>query len=137
MYLTDLKLPKPQRLFQLFERDCGVCVFAELAEVSREELLQDLPLAHLGTVSVDGWTEWLERKGRVVLRRQECPDDIVPCAHLVGWCDTDFHWIYRDAEGDLHDPSPVFTAMPADDPRMKSIAFYPLKVLTLSISRRE
>jgi hypothetical protein len=135
MFCGEFKLPKPQRLCQRFERDCGVCVFAELAGVSREEILRDLPQAHLGTVSVDAWTEWLEKKGWAVLRQQECPDDIVPCAHLVGRSNTDFHWIFRDAEGDVHDPSPVFTAMPADDPRMKSITFYPLKVLTLSISR--
>lgn len=134
MYLIDFKLPKPQRLRQQFERDCGVCVFAELAGASRGELLQDLPEAHLG-VSVEGWTEWLaKKKGQVVLRQQGCPDDIVPCAHLVGLSDTVFHWIYRDSDGDIHDPSPAFAAMPADDPRMKSI-LYPLKVLTLSVSR--
>lgn len=134
------KLPKEQRLAQKSERDCGVSVFAELAQVPEEELLKELPEAHLGKVSVDEWIAWLETRGFDVLRRDGCPEDVVPCAHLVGpeqsYHPTDFHWIYRDADGDVHDPSPVPRAMPADDPRIRNLTLYGQKVLTISISRR-
>lgn len=131
-----LKSPKPQKLHQKSERDCGVCVFAELAGVSEEEVCGDLPDAHLGTVSVDGWKQWLQEKGFTVLQREGCPDDIVPCAHLVAhvmYSPNDAHWVYRDSDGDVHDPSEDF--VPADDQRMRNLLFYSEKILTLSLSR--
>ena|ERR1017187_7184737 len=136
MYFSNsFKLPKPQTLFQRCERDCGVVVFAKIAGVSYEEVCNDLPEAHLGTVSVDGWTGWLEQKGFKVLKQEGCPDNIVPCAHLVAPIDDRryCHWIYRDAEGDIHDPAPSFAAMPADDPRMRNLSCYECKVLTISV----
>jgi hypothetical protein len=88
--------------------------------VSETKVLKDLPDAALGQVSVLEWMDWLEAQGLSALKRDGCPSDIVPCAHLVASHPprdhTDFHWIYRDADGDVHDPSPVFEAMSADDP---------------------
>ena len=133
----NFKLPKPQMLRQRFDRDCGAVVFARLAGVSYEELCNDLPEAHLGTVSVDGWMAWLAQRGFKVVKQQGCPDGIVPCAHLVAPVDhRDYcHWVYRDSDGDIHDPSPTCAAMPADDPRMRNLSLYECKVLTLSVSR--
>ena len=47
----------------------------------------------------------------------------------------EFHWVYRDEEGDVLDPNPVNQFMPADDPRMKQLDIYSEKILTLSVSR--
>lgn len=137
-FTGPFKLPKPQSLHQKHERDCGVCVFAALAAVSEEEILADLPDANLGTVSVDGWQEWLESKGFTVTKREGCRADIVPCAHLVAnvlHSQEDGHWVFRDEDGDIHDPSPVTMYMPADDERMRSLEMYTMKILTLSVSR--
>ena len=82
------------------------------------------------------WIEWLEGRGFTVRKREGCPDDIAPCAHLVAHLPqsgSDFHWVYRDAEGDVHDPSPVSTCMGADDPRMRNLNFYETKQLTISV----
>jgi len=131
------KLPKAQLLTQKHERDCGVCVFAALAGVSEEDVLADFPDANLGTVTVEGWQEWLESKGMIVVRREGCPVDAFPCAHLVANVmnsPRDAHWILRDADGDVHDPSPVMMYMPADDERMRNLSMYSLKILTLSVS---
>ena len=74
MYFTrPFKLPKPQRLHQKQDRDCGVSVFAALAGVSEEELLAEVPGADRGTVTVNGWCAWLERKGFTVTKRKGCP----------------------------------------------------------------
>jgi hypothetical protein len=139
MYITNLKLPKPQRLFQRYDHDCGVVVFAELAGVSYEDVLADLPDAYLGTVSVDGWTAWLDGKGFTVLRQQECPQEILPCAHLVSPVPDDkyCHWVYRDSAGDVHDPSGTFRAMPADDPFMRNLSYYDFKLLTVSVTKQD
>jgi hypothetical protein len=65
---------------------------------------------------------------------------MAPCAHLVGIGDTpqsesDFHWIYRDSDGDVHDPSPVFKFMPANDERMRELKPYALQVLTIALKK--
>lgn len=128
-------LPKPQTLHQKFERDCGVCVFARLAGISEDQVRAELPAAHLGKISVDEWQLWLEAKGFVVTRRDGSSDDAVPCAHLVSHgaiTPEDFHWVYRDEEGDVLDPNPVNQFMAADDPRMKQLDVYAEKILTLS-----
>ena len=138
MYFNaNFKMPKAQQHFQKTERDCGVAVFAALTGVGYDEILKDLPEAHLGTVTVDGWKRWLEGKGFVVTHRDKCPADIVPCAHLVAPADDTryCHWVYRDADGDIHDPSAASAAMPADDPWMKELRAYECKVLTISLSR--
>jgi hypothetical protein len=115
-----------------------VPVFASLAGVSDDELLRDLPHAALGEVSVPEWISWLEKKDFEVLMRDGCPADIVPCAHLVALSPPrdvrGYHWVYRDADGDVHDPAPGFEAMPANDPRMKVLSLYAVKVLTISVS---
>lgn len=112
-------------------------VFAALVGVSYEDVLRDLPDADVGTITVDGWKQWLNDKGYKANHLNGCPLDVFPCAHLVAPVDDRryCHWIYRDELGDVHDPSPVFSAMPADDPRMKNLEMYQYKVLTLSISK--
>jgi hypothetical protein len=133
------KLPKQQRLRQKSDRDCSVPVFAALTGISEDKLCLDVPLAAMGLVSVDQWKNWLRKRGFQVSERDGCPVDLLPCAHLVATHPprdlTDFHWIYRDGDGDVHDPSEVSLAMPADDPRMRNLSLYSLHQLTLSISR--
>lgn len=139
IFTERFKLPKPQMLHQKHDRDCGVCVFAALAAISEEELLADLPNACLGTVTVDGWHEWLESKGFTVTRREGCPADIVPCAHLVAhalYTKEDAHWVFRDEAGDVHDPSPGSMHMEAADPRMRELSMFSMKILTLSVVAR-
>src|ERR1035441_356067 len=138
IFTAPFKLPKPQRLRQKHDRDCGVCVFAALAGVSEEEVLADLPDAYLGTGTVNGWRSWLESKGFTVSKHEECPADVVRCAHLVAnalYTKEDAHWVLRDEDGDVHDPSPVSMYMPADDERMRNLSIYAMKILTLSVSR--
>jgi hypothetical protein len=131
-------LPKLQRLRQKSERGCSVPVFAELTGVSEDGVRRDLPQADLGQVEVDQWVSWLEKRGFRVLKRDGCPTDIVPCAHLVAHNQprdkSHFHWVFRDADGDVHDPSPGNLAMAADDERMKNLSLYPERVLTLSVA---
>jgi len=134
----SFKLPKPQKLRQESERGCAVPVFASLAGLSEDEVRRDLPQASLGRVSIIQWENWLKKRGFNVLRRDGAPTDILPCVHLVAPHPprdiTDFHWIYRDADGDVHDPSPAFEAMPADDLRMKNLSVYDKAELTLSVT---
>lgn len=131
-------LPKPQGLRQRASCDCSVPVFAALAGVSEDEVRHDVPKASLGEVSVDEWVCWLEGKGFKVSKIKGCPGDAVPCAHLVAVQSQGgpFHWVYRDGDGDVLDPSPTFRYMPASDPRMRNLSIYGQKVLTLSIVER-
>jgi len=133
-------LPKPQELRQGAERDCSVPVFSRLAGIPEDQVRLDLPDAAKGKISVEQWKGWLESKRFEVLERTGGPDDILPCAHLVGpvalRSNEDCHWIFRDADGDVHDPSEVFQHMPANDTRMKDLSVYDQKILTLSVSRR-
>jgi hypothetical protein len=134
-WMGPLKPMKAQRLRQKYERDCGVVVFTELMGISEEELLADLPDAVRGMVTVDEWCAWLESKGFTVTKRKGCPDDIVPRAHLVANASNyeDAQWVYRDADGDVLDPSGGFVT--ANDERMRSLAFYSEKIRTISVSR--
>jgi hypothetical protein len=129
------KFPKQQMLRQFSDRDCGVPVFAALAGVSEESLLAELPQAQLGLVTVGQWEAWLKTKGLEIERLQGCPIDVVKCAHLLSEHqprdERDFHWIYRDEDGDVHDPNFSFSAMPADDERMRELKSYPYTALTL------
>jgi hypothetical protein len=135
----SFKFPKQQRLHQESERDCSVAVFAALTGLSKEVVCLDLPGAPLGVISVGEWIDWLKGRSFEVLQRTGCPDDRVPCAHLVGPLypgnQSDFHWVYRDEDGDIHDPSPSAMYMPASHPSMRDLSAYSQKVLTISISR--
>jgi hypothetical protein len=137
MCIRDFKLPKPQRLLQRQARDCGVVVFAEMAGVSYEDVLNDLPGADLSPISVDAWENWIKSKGFAVQREQGCPQGLVPCAHLVSTVDDNrfCHWVYRDDDGDVHDPSPRSIHFAADDPRMRNLSLYDFHVLTVSVTR--
>jgi hypothetical protein len=133
------KLPKQQELRQESDRACSVPVFARLTGVAEDQLLSELPQASDGDISVNQWITWLEGLGFTVLGRDGGPDDIVPCAHLVGphtpRSPKDCHWIYRDEHGDVHDPSHGLEAVPADHPTMRDLSAYSRKFLTLSVSR--
>ena len=114
-------------------------MFGALTGLSVEDICRDLPDARTGGVSVFRWESWLKGIGLVVLRRDGCPTDILPCAHLVT-LDTprsfdDCHWVYRDEDGDVHDPSPVFEALDADTKWMRNLGSYEGKLLTISICR--
>ncbi len=136
-WTVAFKFPKQQELRQESDRDCSVPVFARLAGVSEDEVRRDLPQAALGKITHLRWISWLEKRGFKVLLCDGCPTDIAPCAHLVATHqprnERDFHWVYRDAEGDVHDPSQVFAAIPASDPSMRNLSNYHQKVLTLSV----
>lgn len=136
--LDDLKPPRPQRPYQIARRDCGVTVFAVLTGISKDKVRQDLPEARLGKLTVDEWIRWLREKGLSVLRRDGCPADIVPCAHLVASDNPrdyeDTHWVYRDSEGDVYDPSKVYAFWPANDSRIRDLSIYGQKIVTLSVS---
>lgn len=135
MFIKATKRPTFQRLRQKHERDCGVCVFAELADVSYENVCEDLPGAHLGSIAVDGWTAWLTQRGFTVSTHKGCPSNFVPCVHLVAVVDDQrlCHWIYRDVNGYAHDPSQAMQAMLANDPKMTELAMYQMHILTLSV----
>jgi len=133
------ELPKGQRLHMQGRRDCGLRVFAELTHVPAEDIRRDLPMAFSGEVSVDGWLEWLKSMDFVPVKRDGCPDDILPCAHLVGpaLCrdERDFHWVYRDECGDVHDPSLAYAICGANLPFMRELQGR-TKVLTITIQSR-
>jgi hypothetical protein len=141
MESKPFKFPKQQMLRQKTGHDCSVPVFSALTGIAEDEICRELPSAPEQGVTVDGWMDWLTANGREPLKRQGCPDDIVPCVHLVGPTSprarTHFHWVYRDAEGDVHDPDPSVVAMAADDPRMRELSIYGTKMLTISISSQK
>lgn len=135
---SRFSLPKPQGLRQKGQRDCSVPVFAALTGIPEDDIRAEVPDAAEGKVSVDGWRGWLQKKGLKVTRHEGCPSDVMPCAHLVAnamYSASDAHWVYRDADGDVHDPALVSMYMPADDERMRSLSMYSMKILTLSVSR--
>jgi len=125
---SPFKFPKRQMLRQKTDRDCSVPVFAALTGISEIQICQKLPLAPQQEVTVSDWMTWLREKGFQPHKRDGCLTDIVPCAHLVGPTDPrsarHFHWVYRDEDGDVHDPDPSFAAMPADDLRMRDLSMY-------------
>jgi hypothetical protein len=115
-----------------------VPVFAELAGVPEADVMRDLPGAALGQVSVDGWKAWLAGRGWLVEQLDGCPADRVPCAHLVANCPQtleDFHWVYRDENGDVHDPGSVSLILPADHPHMRELMAYDTHQLTIIVKR--
>jgi hypothetical protein len=131
------KFPKQQNLRQESERGCSVPVFAKLAGISKDELLTQVPEAALGKVTHLQWKSWLETRFPSVVLLDGCPTDTVPCAHLVGpaypGSPGDYHWIYRDSEGDVYDPSGQCDAMPADHPDMRNLVPFSTKVLTITV----
>ena len=132
-------MPKMQRLYQDGERGCSVPVFAALAGVSTKDILSDFPFAAKGEISVIEWETWLENRGLNVLRRGGCQTDILPCVHLVANHPRgreDYHWVFRDKDGDIHDPSPVTQCLGANDPHMRNLRSYNVKELTITAVRR-
>ena len=124
---------QPQMLRQEGDMDCGVAVFGALAELTREEILRDMPDAVNGK-TVDEWKAYLSDKGFAVFQYspdEPCP---LPCAHLVGTPPNFCHWIYQAPDGGIHDPSPVFRYTP---PKLINLSHYGgTKILTITIGPR-
>lgn len=125
--------PVPQGLRQEGDRDCSVPVFAQLAGISREDLLTEMPLAGEGEVAVHEWEEWLGRRGLLVTRYKPSEEYTLPCAHLV-FVGGMPNWIYQDKTG-VHDPDPNRQYFAANDPRMLALSFYDERRLTISVLR--
>ena len=125
-----------QSLRQEGECDCFVPVFGKLAGASREEILRDLPNAAEAKVTVAQWEDWLTARNFDVIRHDGSDEHYeLPCAHLVQPHSP--HWIYEDADGVL-DPSPVFSAMRPDDPRLREWnKTYAGRILTISVKPRK
>jgi|GEM_PF-5802754 len=103
------RLLQPQMLRQRGNMDCGVVVFARLADLTEEEILRDQPDAFNGITDIQ-WESLLISKGRKVTRYRLGEAYPLPCAHLVETSHGSgrYHWIYRAEDGGVHDPSPAF-----------------------------
>jgi len=119
---------QPQTLLQRGQWDCGVEVFREIAGLSREELLCDLPEAING-IPVIEWEKWLTARGFGIKRHQPDERYTLPCAHLIRRPPY-HHWIYEDHKGIL-DPDPKFRIC---SPKSLTLATYREgRELTISI----
>jgi len=113
--------------------DCGVAVFGALANLTRAEILRDMPEAAKGK-TVDEWKAYLASKDFDV--SQYGPNDVfpLPCAHLVGTHPSFCHWIYQAEDGGIHDPGPVNRFVP---PKMLTLAhFGNVRILSLAVISR-
>lgn len=134
--MPNSEWPTLQRLLQTSDRSCSVSVFASLACISEQEVEVDLPGAAHGEVSVEQWEQWLSSRGLRTQRLEGCPLEYVPCAHLVANFPQnlrDFHWVYRDENGDVHDPSPTTLTLGANHPHMRQLKSYDTHQLTIAI----
>jgi len=112
--------------------DCGVEVFSALTNLTRDEILEDMPGSVNGK-TVDEWKAYLEKKGFEAL--QFGPDDTytLPCAHLVGWPPNYCHWIYQASDGGIHDSGPVNRYVP---PKQLTLAhFGNSRILSIAVTR--
>lgn len=91
--------------------DCGVEVFSALTNLTRDEILHDMPESVDGK-TVDEWKAYLETKGFEVIQYSSDESFTLPCAHLVGTHPDFCHWIYHAPDGGIHDPGPVNQCMP-------------------------
>jgi hypothetical protein len=102
-----------QSLRQEGKMDCGLHVFAKLADFSQEEILRDLPDAREGK-TVGEWEAYLTAKlaprGLKPKRYQPGECHPRPCAHLV--IAGTPHWVYEAENGGIHDPSESAQFMP-------------------------
>jgi hypothetical protein len=119
-----------------------VPVFAELTGIPEEQIERELPLALEGKLTANDWMDWLTEKNLRPSTRDGQHDDVIPCVHLVATyrnpiSPEHYHWVYRDEEGDVLDPHPVFSGMPPYDERMRTLSAYGPAVLTISITRKE
>jgi hypothetical protein len=133
MYMT-FKFPVPQYLRQQGAMGCGVAVFAELAGLSREEILRDRPRAEEHGLTVEEWEEYLRGKGLIVRRYQSDEHHPLPCAHLVHSGSGCPHWIFQSERG-VFDPDPSYQYMPADDPRMLNFSGK-TRILAIAVTRK-
>jgi hypothetical protein len=89
-----------QSLRQEGEMDCGLCVFGKLANLTRKEILDDMPDAANGK-TVEEWETYLSKKLRPrklkSVRYQVGEVYPLPCAHLVSAGRP--HWISGGERG--------------------------------------
>jgi len=120
---------QPQMLRQQNDVDCGLEVFRTLLNLTRAEIVGDLPGVDKRETSADEWKAYARSKGQELRIYQPGEEHPLPCAHLVGeppHC----HWVFQAADGGIHDPSQVFESVP---PKMITLAYYPRHVLTVAM----
>jgi hypothetical protein len=119
---------QPQMLRQEAEMDCAVAVFGALANLSRGEILEDMPDAINGK-TVEEWEEYLTYKGIPAKCFQSPEEYSLPSAHLVEIAPGRYHWIFQAADGGIHDPSPAWQHYP---PRLIKMSFYSRRILSIA-----
>lgn len=120
---------QPQMLHQQNDVDCGLEVFRALLNLTRAEIVGDLPGVAKRETSADDWMAYAKTKGQELKIYQPGEEHPLPCALLVGdppHC----HWVYQATDGGIHDPSPVSRSVP---PKMITLAYYPRHVLTVAV----
>jgi hypothetical protein len=122
---------QPQMLRQEATMDCGVSVFGALANLTRHEILLDMPDAINGR-TVEEWEAYLTSKGFKATRYQSEEKHPLPCAHLVEIAPGFYHWIFQAEDGGIHDPSPSWMHYPR---RLMKMSFYSGRILTIGIEK--
>lgn len=123
---------QPQTLQQEGQMDCGVAVFAKLANLTEERILSDMPEAANG-MTPEHAERYLKSKGLKVTRYESGDKHPLPCAHLVESSPHHYHWIFQAEDGGIHDPSPACQHCPPHYINQHFDAFYRAKVLTLAV----
>jgi len=119
-----------QMLQQKGQMDCGVEVFRALTNLTREEILFDMPDAVEGK-TVEQWGAYLDGKGWDMVRHQPGEEHPLPCAHLHQILRGFYHWIFQTEDGGIHDPSPVCKHCP---PNMLKLSSYHV-ILTVTVKK--
>lgn len=122
-----------QMLRQEAAMDCGVAVFAKLANLNRQEILRDMPGAINGR-TVEEWETYLAARGCRPTRYQAEDEYPLPCAHLVEIAPGFYHWIFQAEDGGIHDPDPSWACYP---PRLMKMSFYRRRILTVAIVKAQ
>jgi hypothetical protein len=133
MHQTESELEwwfQSQMLCQEDAMDCGVRVFGELTNLSREEILFDMPDAVKGK-TVDQWEAYVNGKGWGMVRHQPDEEHPQPCAHLHRIIPGYHHWIFEAEDGGISDSDPSCQHCP---PKMLELSSYNV-ILTVTLKR--
>jgi hypothetical protein len=120
-----------QMLRQESEMECGVHVFGALANLSRSEIVSDMPDAVNGK-TLDQWEAYLNGKGWEMTRHQPGEKHPQPCAHLHQIVPGYNHWVFQAEDGGIHDPNPACQHCP---PKMLQLSSYNV-ILSVTIKMR-